>query len=68
MRDPTQPSPRGSYSPFAKTLPAGCRIDFSTGLDRLPYLGKSSAVTRGAFDFCNNHFRVKSFHEFASLK
>jgi hypothetical protein len=68
MRDPTQPSPRGSYSPFAKTLLAGCRIDFSTGLDRLPYLGKSSAVTRGAFDFCTNLFWFWSFHKIHFLK
>ena len=46
-------SPRGSYSPFSKTLFAGCRIYFATGLLWLHDGREPGAVTRWAFDFCH---------------
>jgi hypothetical protein len=44
------------YSSFAKALLAGRGIYFATALVWLPYLGKSGAATRGAFDFCAYFF------------
>jgi hypothetical protein len=50
-------------STLARTLLAGCRIDFSTRLDWLLHFRKSSAVAGGALDLCNVVFGFESFHE-----
>ena len=60
--NPKLPLPRGSYSSFTQTLLAGRWIDFALRLDRLLYLGKSSAFTGGAFYFC--YFSFECLHEF----
>jgi hypothetical protein len=61
-RNPKLLLPRGSYSSFTQTLLAGRWIDFALRLDRLLYLGKSSAFTGGAFYFC--YFSFACLHEF----
>jgi hypothetical protein len=50
-------------SSFAKALLAARWIYFATGLNRLPYLGKSRSLTSAAFDFCDSVFSFGSFHE-----
>ena len=60
--NPKLPLPRGSYSSFTQTLLAGRWIDFALRLDRLLYLGKSSAFTGRAFYFC--YFSFGCLHEF----
>src|ERR1700687_5448829 len=52
-----------SQPTFARTFLAGCGVYFAARLDRLPYLGKSSAFARGAVDFCACFFWIWSFHK-----
>jgi hypothetical protein len=53
----------GRQPTFAQTLLAACRIDFPIRLDRLRYLGKPGALTRGTSDFCHRLFWFRLFHK-----